>query len=67
MDEERAVAQNVTLYPSQVAKVERIMNALKIRKFSQAIQRLVDDAPEPCAEKPDTGERVAIAGNIGAA
>jgi hypothetical protein len=47
MDEEKAVAQNITLYPSHVEKVERLMRIWKIRKFSQAIQRLVDDAPEP--------------------
>lgn len=47
MEDEKAVAQNITLYPSQIQKIERIMRALKLRKFSQAIQRLVDDAPEP--------------------
>ena len=47
MEDEKAVAQNITLYPSQIQKIERIMRALKLRKFSQAIQRLVDEAPEP--------------------
>jgi len=47
MNEEKAVAQNITLYPSQVNKVERLMRIWKVRKFSQAIQRLVDEAPEP--------------------
>jgi len=47
MENEKAVAQNITLYPSQIQKIERIMRALKLRKFSQAIQRLVDEAPEP--------------------
>ena len=45
--QEQAETTTVTLYPSQREKVERIMRALKIRKFSQAIQRLVDEAPEP--------------------
>ena len=45
--DEKAVAQNITLYPSHVEKVERLMRIWKVRKFSQAIQRLVDEAPEP--------------------
>ena len=47
MEDEKAVAQNITLYPSQIQKIKRIMRALKLRKFSQAIQWLVDEAPEP--------------------
>jgi len=47
MEQERVESITISLYPSQKAKVERIMQALKIRKFAQAIQRLVDEAPEP--------------------
>jgi hypothetical protein len=70
MSEEKAEQQNITLYPSQIEKVERFMSVKKIRKFSQAIQRIIDELPEPeirsDAEKPDTnGDAVAV-GNIGA-
>jgi hypothetical protein len=47
MEEELVKSVTITLYPSQIAKVERIMLAQRIRKFAQAIQRLVDEAPEP--------------------
>ena len=54
MEQERVESITISLYPSQKAKVERIMQALKIRKFAQAIQRLVDEAPEPSDESGKT-------------
>ena len=46
--EEKVESVTITLYPSQRAKIERLMRVLNIRKgFSQAIQRLIDEAPEP--------------------
>lgn len=36
-----------SLYPDQIKKIGRIMRAYKIRKVSQAIQRIVDEMPEP--------------------
>ena len=68
MIQEQAETTTVTLYPSHRAKVGRIMTALRIRKFSQAIQRMIDEWPEPDtnAEKPDTDQGASLAGNIGA-
>jgi len=70
MSEEKAEAQNITLYPSQIQKVERFMRLWKVRKFSAAIQRLIEDMPEPVlmnsAEKQDTNGGASAAGNIGA-
>jgi len=69
MSEEKAAAQNITLYPSQVQKVERFMRFWKIRKFSAGIQRLIEEMPELAldgAEKSDTNGGASAAGNIGA-
>jgi len=66
---EQVQTTTVTLYPSQREKVERYMRAFKIRKFSQAIQRLIDDMPDAWpngAEKQDTNGGASAAGNIGA-
>ena len=54
MKQEKVQSVAITLYPSQRSKIERIMRAFKIRKFSQAIQRLVDEAPEPSDESGKT-------------
>jgi hypothetical protein len=47
MRQEKVKSVTISLYPSQKSKVERIMRALKIRKFAQGVQRLIDEAPEP--------------------
>ena len=62
MKKEQAKTVAITLYPSQIKKVLRLMEVMRLRRFSQAMQRLVDDAMEPVrlgvgssAEKQDTG------------
>ena len=47
MEKEKVESITISIYPSQKDKIERLMRAFKIRNFSSAIQRLVDDAPEP--------------------
>lgn len=73
MEPEQAKTTTVTLYPSQIEKIKRMMNVLRLRSFSQVVQRIVDDAEEPVglgvgssAEKSDTREGAGLAGNIGA-
>lgn len=50
MNQERVETTTITLYPSQRAKIERIMRYLKLRSFSQAVQRVIEEAPEPPSE-----------------
>ena len=69
MIQEKVKTVAITLYPSQINRIERYMNAIKIRKFSQAIQRLIDDMPDAWpngAEKSDTNGGASAVGNIGA-
>ena len=69
MNDELVGTYAISLYPSQREKVNRYMIAYKIRKFSQALQRIIDDLEEPGqdgAEKQDTGNGEQAAGNIGA-
>ena len=49
MTDEKAIGQNITLYPSQLDKIERLMRIWKLRKISPTIQRIIDEAPEPQA------------------
>jgi len=50
MKEDRVITKPITLYPSQLEKVKRLMLAWGLRKFSAAMQRLVEEAPEPSSE-----------------
>jgi hypothetical protein len=48
MAEERAETQNITLYPNHIQKVHSYMERYTfLRKFSQAIQYIIDQAPQP--------------------
>jgi len=44
---EKVVVKIISLYPSHLEKSVRLMQARRIRKFSQLVQRMLDEAPEP--------------------
>ena len=57
MVEEKAETQNITLYPEHIQKVHSYMERYKfLRKFSQAIQYIIDKAPAPTddEQQPDS-------------
>lgn len=47
MADEKATKVTVSIYPSQIEKVNRVQALFGIRKWSQALQRLIDIAEIP--------------------